>query len=163
MLGRLLLGLIKGVLVLGAVGSAFVLGLGQASVSFPVAYAAGAAAAVLMALIGGKALWKQGALLEAALRTVLGVAVSFGLMWASMKYIGIPQSLLGKLGGATVEPVSLAYLGFVVVPLALLFELDNTPAPAEPAKVRLATSARDDDDALEEAEARPSALAEKKR
>ncbi len=145
MLGRLVLGLVKAALVLGALGAAFVMGLGQASVAPWLAYVGAAAGALAIALVGGKALWKPGALLEAALRTVIGVAVSFGLLWAALRFVHLEPSLLARVGGATAEPVSIAYLAFVVVPLALLFELDNTPAPAEAPRLRVAAT-RDADD-----------------
>lgn len=164
MLGRLILGVVKAALVLGALGAAFVFGLGQASVSPFLAYAAAGIGALAIALIGGKALWKPGALLEAALRTVVGVAVSFGLLWAAIKVVPLDPSLLARLGAATTEPISIAYLAFVVVPLALLFELDDTPAPEEAPKLRVAAARGDDAslDADEEATSRPSTVAKKR-
>lgn len=165
MLGRLVLGLLKATLVLGALGAAFVLGLGQASVAPWLAYAGAAAGALAIALIGGKALWRPGALLEASLRTIVGLAVSFGLLWAALKLVKLDPSLLARLGAATTEPVSIAYLAFVVVPLALLFELDNTPAPDDAPRLRVAARAGDadlDDDAEAAAASRPSTTAKRR-
>ncbi|MCC6645773.1 MAG: hypothetical protein IT374_09405 [Polyangiaceae bacterium] len=165
MLGRLILGLLKAAIVLGALGAAFVLGLGQASVAPWLAYAGAAVGALAIALIGGKALWRPGALLEAGLRTLVGVAVSFGLLWAALRYVPLDPALLARLGAATTAPVSIAYLGFVVVPLALLFELDDTPAKDEPEKLRVASAraeAAPVDDEEDAAASRPTTSAKRR-
>lgn len=182
MLGRLLIGIVKGLIVGGLVGFALAK-LGFAAPGAVIAYLAAAVSGVLVGLIAGKPIWAKDAKIEAGMKAFVGALLGAGLMYVARRWLTFPVPLpLGELGGANTslgEAASSAgsFGGLAITSLAMItallggfYEADNTPeeasqtgaaaSKAEPAakNKRIAASA-DDLDLDEEAEAEP----EKKR
>lgn len=175
MLGRLLIGIVKGLIVGGLVGFALAK-LGFAAPGAIVAYLAAALTGVLIGLVAGKPIWAKDARIEAGMKAFVGALLGAGLMYAARRWLTMPVPLpLGELGGAnpslqeaagqtgTFGGLALTSLAAIAALLGGFYEADNTPeeggsAGAPPAKAqlpeknkRIAASALDDelDDELE--------------
>ncbi len=140
MFGRLLFGLVKGLVVGGLVGFA----LAKAGFVAPaaiVAYLSAAATGVLVGLVAGKPIWAKDAKIEAGMKAVVGALVGAGLLWAVRRWLGaipLPFSL-GTLsapnlsmhetsGYGTLGGLSLTSLPIVASILGAFYDVDNTPA-----------------------------------
>lgn len=138
MLKRLLLGLVLGTLVGGALAAALVKGLGLitfAGALGPVAaYGAAALVGVLTGLVAGKAIWSTGGKIEAGLKAFFGALLAAGAMFALRRWAGgvaVDLSALGAGHGALGD-LPAASLPMVAAALGAFFEVDNTPeAPEE--------------------------------
>jgi hypothetical protein len=93
-MGRVILGIIKGTLIGGAIGYA-ALRLGVTT--GPLAYATYAALGFLVGLVCGKAVWRQETMWTPALKGLFGAAVCAGLYWGVSKFLG------GALSGVKLE------------------------------------------------------------
>lgn len=142
MLGRLIIGIIKGLVVGGALG----FGLAQLGLVAPgpvFAYAAAALAGVLVGLIAGKPIWAKDAKIEAGMKAVIGAILAAGLMFAARKWLtlGVPVSLgplaqanesLGEVGAmGTLGGLAVTSLAMVAAVLGGFYEVDNTPEPKD--------------------------------
>jgi hypothetical protein len=141
MFGRLLFGLLKGLVVGGLVGFA----LAKAGFIAPgafIAYASAAATGVLVGLVAGKPIWAKDAKIEAGMKAVVGALVGAGLLWAVRRWLGgipLPFSLgtlaeanrsLGETASnGTVGGLSLTSLPVVASVLGAFYDVDNTPEP----------------------------------
>ena len=134
MLKRLLIGILKGIIVGGAVGAALYFGLHQGSLESGFAYVLYGAVGALTGVVAGKPLWKQGAWIEALLRGVFGIAVGCGLYALASSFlhvaaIPLPAGLFPRLGDAEIprflfqQPLAMAPL--LATLYASLIELDN--------------------------------------
>jgi len=182
MLGRLLIGIVKGLIVGGLVGFALAK-LGFAAPGAVIAYAAAAVSGVLVGLIAGKPIWAKDAKIEAGMKAFVGALLASGLMYAARRWLTFPvPAPLGELGGAnaslgeaagsagTFGGLAITSLAAITALLGGFYEADNTPddepqagaaaRKAEPAEKnkRIAASV-DDLDLDDEVEAEP----EKKR
>ncbi|HEY0712394.1 MAG TPA: hypothetical protein VGF45_06955, partial [Polyangia bacterium] len=98
---RVLLGLLKGAVIGGAVGYvATVAGLGRGSSGYLVYAAVG----FLVGIVCGKPLWRQETLWTPALKGVVGAAILAGLYWGAQKLLGgfsvpLPAALNQVTGG----------------------------------------------------------------
>ena len=82
---RVLLGLLKGLIVGGALGYvATRLGV----TAGPLAFATYALVGFVVGLVGGKAIWRQPTLWTPALKGVFGALVCVGLYWLGSKFLG---------------------------------------------------------------------------
>jgi len=82
---RLVLGLLKGAILGGAVGyGAQVLGFGSGGL----AYLAYAVLGALVGVVGGKPIWRQETLWTPALKGLVGAGIAMGLFWVSNKVLG---------------------------------------------------------------------------
>jgi hypothetical protein len=139
MLGRLILGIVKGLIVGGLLG----FGLAKLGYGAPiaiVAYLAAALAGVLVGLIAGKPIWAKDAKIEAGMKAVAGALFGVGLMYLARRFLTMPVPLpLGELGGAneslnevagsagTFGGLAITSLAAVAALLGGFYEADNTP------------------------------------
>lgn len=148
MVGRFILGLIKGVLVGAAVAAVLVKGLGIVTWGAPIAYVAAVVTGLLTALVSGKAIWVRDAGVENAIKAVAAVLIASVGMFAVRKWLpyavdlSVVQAGVGKLGD-----LPAAALPLVGTLLALMFEIDNTGESAkeagrERARARIAEQKR---------------------
>jgi len=174
MLGRLILGIVKGLIVGGLLG----FGLAKLGYGAPiaiVAYLAAALAGVLVGLVAGKPIWAKDAKIEAGMKAVVGALLGAGLMFVARKWLGFQMpvdlktladantslgetNVLGSFGGLAVTS-----LAFVAAVLGGFYEVDNTPDAAGDDKAeggarvaegkdkaRIVAAAEGDDEDLEE-------------
>lgn len=168
MFKRLLVGIVKGLVIGGAVGGAIYFGAHLAAFTGVLAYLAYGALGAITGALAGKAPWKQGAGIEAALRGVFGIAVGCGLYALAQAFLKVgpmPLPEVAPLVGA--QPHSVADQAMFMAPAlsmlyAALIELDNDGKGEDvaPAKVRV-TRVEDIDVGEDEPEARSATPAAK--
>ena len=175
MLGRLLLGMLKGLVVGGVIGLG-VAKLGFAAPGALVAYLAAALTGVVIGLVAGKPIWAKDAKIEAGMKAAVGALLGAGLMYVARRWLTVPIPIsLGDLGGAnlalgevegargTLGGLAVTSLAVIAMVLGGFYEADNDPSegPREPAEKkqkageskRIAASHEPlDDDATDEAE-----------
>lgn len=156
MITRLFVGLFKGALFGAALAAAMYFGLHVTTLATPLAYLAAVLAGTLVGLVAGKPIWAEAAKIEAGLKALFGAGLGALVLFAIRKWVHVP--LPATVPGWVDPGGSIALIPAVTTTIAMLFELDNTPAPAkeEAAPKRLrAPKARaadldDDDDAIED-------------
>lgn len=143
MLGRLLIGIVKGLLVGGLLG----FGLAKLGIAAPgavIAYLAAAMAGVLVGLIAGKPIWAKDAKIEAGMKAFVGALLGAGLMYAARRWLTMPLPVvLGPLSAAndslgelatstgTVGGMAITSLAAIAGVLGGFYEADNDPAEGE--------------------------------
>ena len=138
MIGQLLLGVIKGLLLGGVVLGALVYGLHVTELPMVLAYAAAIVTGALTGLVAGKPIWQKEAKIEAGLKALGGAAIGAAVLWAVLRWVplGAANALAMKAElEHFVATSNVLALPVVAVVLAVLFELDNTPAPPEQKRV----------------------------
>ena len=145
MLGRLLIGIVKGLLVGGLVGFALAK-LGFAAPGAIIAYLAAAMTGVLVGLIAGKPIWAKDAKIEAGMKAFVGALLGVGLMYAARRWLTMPLPIaLGPLAAAntslgeaatstgTIGGLAITSLAATAALLGGFYEADNDPAEGEQA------------------------------
>ncbi len=128
MFKRLVVGLIKGLVIGGAIGAAFHFGLGLPVLAglggYLVAMTAGATAGVL----NGKPPWRQAIWIESVLKAVFGLGVGALAFWAASKYapFALPFELPGVEAGTPWTSLPLLSAPAVAALYGAFIELDNT-------------------------------------
>jgi len=142
MLRRLILGLVFGLVVGGAVAFGLVQ-LGIASFTTgggaAMAYLSSAVAGALTGAVAGKPIWAAGAKIEAGLKSFFGALLAVGAMFALQRWgTGITSPNLSALGGDGVTPVAELPMSLPLIAgvLGALFGLDNTDEPPKDEGVR---------------------------
>lgn len=143
MLGRLLIGIVKGLLVGGLVGFALAK-LGFAAPGAIIAYLAAAMTGVLVGLIAGKPIWAKDAKIEAGMKAFVGALLGVGLMYAARRWLTMPLPIaLGPLAAAntslgeaatstgSVGGLAITSLAATAALLGGFYEADNDPAEGE--------------------------------
>ena len=137
MLGRLLIGIVKG-LMLGSLLGFGLVKLGAAVPGAIVAYLAAAVTGVLVGLIAGKPIWAKDAKIEAGTKAFVGALLALGLMAAARTWLLV--ELPFSFGSLAPEHVTLG--GFAMTSLAAIagllggfYEADNDSTGEEPAHV----------------------------
>lgn len=141
MLGRLLVGIVKG-LVLGALIGFGLVKLGFAFPGAIVAYLAAAATGVLIGLIAGKPIWAKDAKIEAGMKAGVGALLGVGLMFAARRWLSVPVPgfLLDvtrtvaptEAGASTLGNFGMTALAAIAALLGGFYDADNTPEPDKP-------------------------------
>jgi len=162
MLGRLLVGIAKG-LVLGALVGFGLLKLGMAVPPAVVAYLAAAATGILIGLIAGKPIWAKDAKIEAGMKAGVGALLGVGLMFAARRWLTmpVPEPILdvtrAQVPGGTVPELggfAMSSLAAIAAVLGGFYDADNTPEESKPEgkdqktpapKARIAQPPEDDD------------------
>ncbi len=139
MIGRLLVGLVKGLVVGGLLGFA-VAKLGFVAPGAVIAYLAAAAAGALVGLVAGKPIWAKDAKIEAGMKAVVGALLGAGLMFAIRRWLGVAlptslgalsapnASLLESAANGTLGGLAVTSLALVAAVLGGFYEVDNTPS-----------------------------------
>lgn len=137
MLGRLLIGIIKGLVVGALVGFALAK-LGFATPPLIVAYLSAAVAGVLVGLIAGKPIWAKDAKIEAGMKAFIGALLAAGLMYAARRFLTMPLPFaLGPFSepGASIGATAISSLAAVAALLGGFYEADNDETEASPPKL----------------------------
>jgi hypothetical protein len=133
MLGRLLIGLVKGLVVGGLLGFGLVK-LGMGVPGAVIAYVAAAVTGVLIGLVAGKPIWAKDAKIEAGAKAVVGALLGVGLMAAARHWAMIPIPVnLGPVApdGATIGGFAITSLAAIAALLGGFYEADNDPSEDE--------------------------------
>ena len=149
MLGRLLIGIVKG-LIVGALLGFGLVKLGFALPGAVIAYLAAAVTGVVIGLVAGKPIWAKDAKIEAGTKAFVGALLGLGLMAAARHWLMIPLPIsLGNLApeGATLGGFSMTVLAAIAGLLGGFYEADNDPtdeaaAPASGAQAKPAKNQR---------------------
>jgi hypothetical protein len=138
MLGRLLVGIVKG-LILGSLLGFGLVKLGQDTPGAILAYPAAALTGVLVGLVAGKPIWAKDAKIEAGMKAVVGALLSIGLMAAARTWLAnvpLPFSV-GALAPASAHPMlgtfAMSALAAIAGLLGGFYEADNDPSSEEAA------------------------------
>lgn len=145
MLGRLLIGIVKGLLVGGLVGFALAK-LGFAAPGAIIAYLAAAMTGVLVGLVAGKPIWAKDAKIEAGMKAFFGALLGVGLMYAARRWLTMPLPVaLGPLAAAntslgeaatsagTIGGLAITSLASIAGLLGGFYEADNDPSEGQQA------------------------------
>lgn len=123
MLKRLGLGLLKGLLIGGAIGAALQFGLGWETASGLLGFLLAMGVAGTTGVFAGRPPWHEGAWIEASLKGLVGVGIGallyWGLSWVSSNVTWIPTVESWASLPAVFAPSIAAVYGSLV-------ELDNT-------------------------------------
>lgn len=133
MLKRLAIGLIKGLVIGGAIGAGLTYGLHW---SVPAnAWVAGLllamGAAGTTGVFAGKPPWKEGAWLEALLKGGVGAGVGALLYWLGSTYAGFIELPLPSADGGPWTSLPVVFLPAIAGVYGSLVELDNTGDDSE--------------------------------
>jgi hypothetical protein len=156
MLGRLVIGIVKG-LIVGALVGFGMMKLGFAAPGAVVAYLAAAFTGVLIGLIAGKPIWAKDAKIEAGMKAFVGALLGVGLMVAARRWLTMPVPFslgpladpsLGEAAGSpeTIGGLAITSLAAIAALLGGFYEADNDPSEVQEApktaNKRLAASGR---------------------
>jgi hypothetical protein len=143
MLGRLLIGIVKGLVVGGLLGFGLVK-LGMALPGAVIAYLAAAVTGVVTGLVAGKPIWAKDAKIEAGAKAVVGALLGVGLMAAARHWLTMTLPFqVGNLApdGATVGGFAISSLGGIAGLLGGFYDADNDPSAEEDAAAPAAEKA----------------------
>lgn len=140
MLGRLLIGIVKGLLVGALIGFGLAK-LGFAAPMAIIAYLAAAVTGVLIGLVAGKPIWAKDAKIEAGMKAFVGALLGAGLMYAARRWLTMPLPIaLGPLSAANVSlgeaatstgtlgGMAVTSLAAIAALLGGFYEVDNDPS-----------------------------------
>ena len=159
MLKRLGFGLIKGLIVGGAIGAAFHFGLGVTTATGLIAYLIAMGTGATTGVLTGKPPWRHSAWIESLLKAGAGLGVGALAYWAATKWasFGLPLELPGVDAATPWTEVVLAFTAAIGTTFGALVELDNNDGDEEdtsPKRVA-ATKARVEIEEAELVEAEP--------
>ena len=127
MLGRLLIGIVKGLVVGGLLGFGLVK-LGMGLPPAVIAYLAAAVVGVVIGLVAGKPIWAKDAKIEAGAKAVVGALLGIGLMAAARHWLTmeLPFSV-GDITppGATIGGFAMTSLAAIAALLGGFYDADN--------------------------------------
>jgi hypothetical protein len=153
MLKRLGLGLLKGLLIGGAVGAGLQYGLHWLATNALLGYLTAMGAAGTAGVFAGKPLWKQGAWIESLLKGMVGVGVGALFYWLSSSYGSFSIPFPGVEGSIPWTALPVLFTPLIAGVYGSLVELDNTPDKDKEEKGGKSTKARvavdEDEDELE--------------
>ncbi len=138
LLKRLGIGLLKGLVVGGAVGAALQLGLGWTQTTGLLGYLLAMATGATAGTLAGTPPWKGEAWIEAVLKGVFGVGVGALLYWLGSSFapFGLPLAIGGAPDGADWTSLPLLYAPAIGGVYGAIVELDNTGKPPKTAGER---------------------------
>lgn len=151
MLKRLGLGLLKGLVVGGAIGAGFQYGLRWSDVSGLLGFLIAMGVAGTTGVFAGRPPWQDGAWIEASLKGLVGVGLGALLYWLSARWgqFQIPFPGLAEPASWTELPV--VFAPAIAGVYGALVELDNTGADSgsKPTRARVARGRVSLDDEFE--------------
>ncbi len=153
---RLVFGLLKGLVIGGAIGALFHFALGVPALTAAwQAYLLYAGVGAVSGVFAGRAPWQQGAWVAAILKGVFGLVVGAVLFALGKSFL---PALTLPLPGAILAPLAMTPVAFapmLAAVYAMLVELDDggeEPEPAATTKVRAGKIALEDIDVGEDEE-----------
>lgn len=163
MLKRLGLGLLKGLIIGGAIGAGLQYGLGWSDASGLLGFLVAMAAAGTAGVFAGKPPWQEGAWIEATLKGMVGVGLGALAYWG-LTYLRIEFPFPGLTGQHTLASLPVVYAPGITALYGSLVELDNTGEDAaNKKKKKSGAKARVELDADDAEEASSTRSAKKKR
>jgi hypothetical protein len=145
-IGRLLLGLLKGLVIGALVGY----GLAVAGIGWPFMFYVGASmVGAMVALVAGKPIWAKDARIEVGMKALAGAILAPGLMWLVRSFVsvGLPfdVAMLPGLGalqsqGMTLGTFSVSALAMVAAMLGGFYDADNAVGDSGEAGARVAAT-----------------------
>jgi hypothetical protein len=139
MLGRLFIGILKGLVV----GSLLGLGLVKLGFAMPgalIAYLAAAVTGIVIGLVAGKPIWAKDAKIEAGTKAFVGALLGLGLLAAARIWLLVPIPIsLGSLApeGATLGGFAITALAGIAALLGGFYDADNDATSEEHAEPKL--------------------------
>lgn len=154
MLRRLLIGMLKGLLIGGAVGAALHFGLGQTSIASALNYPLYGLVGALAGIFAGRPPWHEGARVATILKGVFGLLLGFGLYALAAAFLkgAFPIALPNVPATANFAQIPLVFAPSVAALYAALVEIDDGGENPEPA-ARSGTRINLDDIKVDEEEA----------
>jgi len=144
MLGRLLIGIVKGLVVGGLLGFGLVK-LGMALPGVVIAYLAAAVTGVVIGLVAGKPIWAKDAKIEAGAKAVVGALLGIGLMAAARHWLtmALPVALPNLAPeGATLGGFAMTSLAAIAALLGGFYDADNDSSGEEEAQTAPQSAAK---------------------
>jgi len=128
MLKRLGLGLIKGLLIGGAIGAGFHFGLGWTVATGLLAYLIAMGAGATAGILAGKPPWRHAAWIESLLKAVAGLGIGALVYWLASSFADfqLPFAIPGVAEGHGWTEMPLLSSVAVAGLFGTLVELDNT-------------------------------------
>jgi hypothetical protein len=171
MFRRLLLGLLKGLVIGGAIGALMHFALGVAIIpAGALSYLFFGGVAAVAGVAAGQPPWREGAWVGSVLKAIFGFAIGAGIYWAGQRFLNFPIGGIANLpAGATFAQAPLLFAPALAALFSMLIELDDGGEPAAESKTGVRVdagkgkgkSAGADLDELEEKAPAPSAKAKK--
>jgi|LNFM01.1.fsa_nt_gb hypothetical protein len=127
MVKRLLLGLLKGLVIAGALGALFFYAFGMHAVSGVGAFMLAGLATLIAGVFAGQPPWKSGAWIGSILKGVFGFGLGAGLYWVLQRFApGTDISaLLRASEPTTIATAPLTFMPIIASVYAMLVELDD--------------------------------------
>lgn len=125
MLKRLGLGLLKGLLIGGAIGAGLQYGLGWTSAAGLLGFLVAMGAAGTAGVFAGKAPWLEGAWIEASLKGMVGVGLGALAYWG-LTYVPFEVPYPGLAGTHAIGALPAVFAPAIAGIYGALVELDNT-------------------------------------
>lgn len=173
MIGRLLLGLLKGLVVGGLFGFGIANIPGLQAPGAVAHYLLAAAAGVLVGLVAGKPIWAKDAKIEAGMKAAVGALLGAGLMFAVRSWLKVPLPDIAALakyavpntslneatgGHGTIGGLALTSFAVVTAVLGAFYDADNTPSAEDKSAKPAGTSATKESDKTRLAAAKQAAI-----
>ncbi|MEM1417861.1 MAG: hypothetical protein AAGH15_23390 [Myxococcota bacterium] len=142
MLKRLGLGLLKGLVIGGALGAGLHFGLGWTTATGILGFALAMGSGAIAGVFTGKPPWKEGGAIEGGLKAVFGAGLGALAYWLGTKYgaIGLPLDIPAAANASEVvagtpwTEIPLTTVAAVAGAYGTLVELDNTPSGGDGAR-----------------------------
>ena len=127
MVKRLVLGLLKGFVISGALGALFFYAFGLQAVSGVGAFMLAGLATLVAGIFAGQPPWKQGAWIGSILKGIFGFVLGTGLYWIVQKFApGMDlQALLRSSEPTTLATAPIAFMPIVGAVYSMLVEVDD--------------------------------------
>lgn len=151
MLKRLLIGVIKGLLVGAAIGSALHFGLGWTTAAGLFAYLLAMGSGATAGVLAGKPPWRQQAWIESVLKSVAGLGVGALAYWGASTWLAapLPLEVPGIASGTPWTEMTLGITTATAAVFGALVELDNTDDDSKGKPKRNVRVSADEDDVVE--------------
>jgi ABC-type Mn2+/Zn2+ transport system permease subunit len=142
MVKRLVLGLLKGLVIGGALGALFFYAFGVQSISGALAFVLAGLAALLAGVFAGQPPWKKGAWIGSILKGLFGFGLGAGLYWVVQRFApgANLQELLRASEATTIATAPVAFMPIVAAVYAMLVEIDDGSEEGSTADPALAKS-----------------------
>lgn len=127
MVKRLLLGLLKGLVIAGALGALFFYAFGMHAVSGVGAFLLAGLATMLAGVFAGQPPWKTGAWIGSILKGVFGFGLGAGLYWVLQRFAPATDisGLLRAAEPTTVATAPVAFMPIIASIYTMLVEMDD--------------------------------------